>query len=81
VTVVLDAGAPELAGRRGSVEVVIASRRGRDAADDEILRILRDDPEPGAVCVVTSDAALAARARELGASVEGARGFRDRLPH
>jgi predicted RNA-binding protein with PIN domain len=79
VTVVLDAGPPEWAGRDGSLEVAIAPRRGRDAADDEIVRRLCTDADPGSVRVVTSDAALAARARERGAHVEGAGTFRRRL--
>ena len=79
VTVVLDAGPPDWAGRDGTLEVAIAPRRGRDAADDEIARRLAADADPGAVRVVTSDAALAARARELGAAVEGAGAFRRRL--
>ena len=79
VTVVLDAGPPELAGRAGGLEVAIAPRRGRDAADDEIARRLDADPDAGSVRVVTSDAALAARARERGAQVEGAGAFRRRL--
>jgi uncharacterized protein YaiI (UPF0178 family) len=76
VTVVLDAGPPELAGRDGAFEVAIAPRRGRDAADDEIARRLAADPDPASITVVTSDAALAARARELGATVMGAGEFR-----
>jgi uncharacterized protein YaiI (UPF0178 family) len=79
VTVVLDAGPAELAGRDGSVTVVIAPRRGRDAADDEIARLVAADPDPASMTVVTSDAMLAARVRELGAAVEGAGGFRRRL--
>jgi predicted RNA-binding protein with PIN domain len=79
VTVVLDAGPPEWAGRDGALEVAIAPRRGRDAADDEIARRLDADPDPRSVRVVTSDAALAARARERGAEVEGAGTFRRRL--
>lgn len=79
VTVVLDAGPPELAGREGSFEVAIAPRRGRDAADDEIVRRVAADPDPGSLRVVTSDAALAGRARERGAQVEGAGAFRRRL--
>ena len=47
VTVVLDAGPPEWAGREGPLEVAIAPRRGRDAADDEIARLLDADPGPG----------------------------------
>jgi predicted RNA-binding protein with PIN domain len=79
VTVVLDAGPPEWAGRDGALEVAIAPRRGRDAADDEIARRLEADPDPGSIRVVTSDAALAARVRERGAAVEGAGAFRRRL--
>jgi predicted RNA-binding protein with PIN domain len=79
VTVVLDAGPPELAGREGGLEVAIAPRRGRDAADDEIARRLDADPDPGSIRVVTSDRALADRASARGAQVEGARSFLDRL--
>jgi YacP-like NYN domain len=79
VTVVLDHGRPEWADRDGPLEVVIAPRRGRDAADDEIARRVAADPDPGSIRVVTSDAALAGRAREHGAQVEGAGTFRRRL--
>jgi predicted RNA-binding protein with PIN domain len=79
VTVVLDAGPSELAGSEGGLEVAIAPRRGRDAADDEIVRRVAADPDPGSIRVVTSDAGLAARARERGAQVEGAGAFRRRL--
>jgi predicted RNA-binding protein with PIN domain len=79
VTVVLDAGPPELAGRARGVEVAIAPRRGRDAADDEIVRLLEAGEAPGPVRVVTSDRELAGRVRALGAEVEGARTFRERL--
>jgi predicted RNA-binding protein with PIN domain len=79
VVVVLDAGRPEQAGRRGALEVVLAPRRGRDAADDEIVARLARDADPAGVRVVTSDAALADRVRALGAAVEGASAFRRRL--
>jgi uncharacterized protein YaiI (UPF0178 family) len=75
VTVVLDAGEPPPAER---VEVVVAPRRGRDAADDAIVALLEERGGEGAR-VVTSDAQLARRARALGADVEGAGGFRRRL--
>jgi hypothetical protein len=74
VTVVLDAGPAELAGP----DVVIARRRGRNAADDEIVRLVSEDADPGSLRVVTSDAELAARVRALGASVVGAGEFRRR---
>jgi predicted RNA-binding protein with PIN domain len=72
VVVVLDAGEPPPAEH---VEVVVAARRGRDAADDEIAERFA---APG-VTVVTSDRGLAVRARARGAQVEGARSFRRRL--
>ena len=75
VIVVLDAGTPPAADR---AEVLVASRRGRDAADDEIVALLQDRGADG-VRVVTSDATLAQRVRALGADVEGAGGFRRRL--
>ena len=79
VTVVLDHGRPEWEGRQGTLEVVIAPRTGRDAADDAIARRVAADPDPRSIRVVTSDAALARRAREHGAEVEGAGAFRSRL--
>ena len=78
-TIVLDAGPDDLLGEAEGVRVVRASRRGRDAADDEIVRLLQDDADPATVTVVTSDSTLAARARALGAQVEGAGAFRARL--
>jgi uncharacterized protein YaiI (UPF0178 family) len=75
VIVVLDAGEPPPAER---VEVVVAARRGPDAADDEIVALLEARGAEG-VRVVTSDAELARRVRALGAEVEGAGGFRRRL--
>jgi len=75
VVVVLDAGQPPDAER---AEVVVASRRGRDAADDEIVALLKARGAEGAR-VVTSDAELARRVRALGAGVEGAGGFRRSL--
>jgi len=79
VVVVLDAGPAEWAGRDGAFEVAIAPRRGRDAADDEIAARLARDRDPASVSLVTSDAALAARARERGADVVGAGAFRRQL--
>lgn len=83
VTVVFD-GAPEdrlaeLAG--GNLEVLFATRRGRDAADDRIVELvleLMEDPEisPEAVTVVTSDRGLRAR---VPVGSEGAGRFRARI--
>ena len=73
VTIALDTGPDDLLGTAGPVTVVRASRRGRDAADDEIVRLVEEDPD---AIVVTSDAELARRVRALGARVEGAGTFR-----
>lgn len=61
------------------IEVAHAPRPKRDAADDEIMRRLREDPEPAQVRIVTSDRHLADSARSAGATVEGAESFRVRL--
>ena len=58
------------------VEVRYATRRGRDAADDDIAAHAAAHP---GVRVVTSDAALARRVREAGADVVGARWLLERL--
>jgi predicted RNA-binding protein with PIN domain len=61
------------------IEVAHAPKPRRDAADDEIIRRIQADPQPGAVRVATSDRWLTDRAHALGASVEGADSFRNRL--
>jgi uncharacterized protein YaiI (UPF0178 family) len=58
------------------IEVAHAPRPRRDSADDEIIRRLLADAEPGAVRVVTSDNFLAGRVHAAGATVEPARPFR-----
>jgi predicted RNA-binding protein with PIN domain len=72
VAVVFDGGPFELSGDR--VDVAFASRRGRNAADDDIAA----RAEPG-ITVVTSDRALADRARAAGAEIMGAGEFLRRL--
>jgi predicted RNA-binding protein with PIN domain len=79
VTVVFDGRAPTPEPAAGGVEVLFARRRGPNAADDEIARLVADDADPGSLTVVTSDGDLAQRVRECGAGVEGAGGFRRRL--
>ena len=58
------------------VEVRYATRRGRDAADDDIAAYAAAHPS---VRVVTSDADLARRVRAAGADVAGARWLLDQL--
>jgi hypothetical protein len=79
VIVVLDAGPDDLLGAERGVEVVRSPRRGRNAADDEIVRLLETTYDPADTTVATSDAELAARVRALGGRVEGAGTFRSRL--
>jgi predicted RNA-binding protein with PIN domain len=80
VTVVFDRQPPDVPpGQHGAVVVAFASRRGRDAADHEIVRMLAEDPAPGAVRVVTSDRRLVERARQLGAQVISSGSFRRRM--
>jgi predicted RNA-binding protein with PIN domain len=62
-----------------TVEVAHAPRPRRDSADDEIVRRLLADPEPGTIRVVTSDRWLADRVHATGATVEPAEPFRTLL--
>lgn len=61
------------------IEIAHAPNPGPNAADDEIVRLLRDSLDPEQVRVVTSDRDLADRVRELKATVEPAASFRRRL--
>ena len=61
------------------IEVAHAPKPKTDAADDEIVRMLKADPNAHLVRVVTSDRALTERAYAAGATVEGADSFRIRL--
>jgi predicted RNA-binding protein with PIN domain len=61
------------------IEVTHAPRPKTNAADDEIVRLLKADAEPRAVRVVTSDRGLSERAHAQGATVEGAESFRLRI--
>jgi len=74
VAVVLDGrpldDVPE--GVHDGVLVAYATRGGRNAADDRIVAEVERDRDPASLVVVTSDRALAARVRALGAGVEGA---------
>jgi predicted RNA-binding protein with PIN domain len=61
------------------IEVAHAPRPRPDAADDEIVRRLADEPDASRVRVVTSDRWLADRVRVTGATVEPSSAFRQRL--
>ncbi len=74
VTVVFDGRAHEIP--NGAVEVVFASRQGRDAADDDIAARVERDPSPEDLTVVTSDGELSRRVKARGGEVTGAGAFR-----
>ncbi len=78
VTVVLDGKPFDLEGGH-AVDVRFASRRGPNAADDDIAALVESDDDPADLSVVTSDGDLAGRVREAGATVVGAGNFRRRL--
>jgi predicted RNA-binding protein with PIN domain len=78
VTVVFD-GRPWRLPDLKQVDARFAPTRRRDAADDEIVRIVAGDPDPSTLRVVTSDSGLAARVRSRGAEVEPVGRFRRRL--
>jgi predicted RNA-binding protein with PIN domain len=80
VVLVLDGSVSGLQeGTSGRLTIVASPTRRRNAADDEIVRLVGEEPAPGRLRVVTSDASLAERVRRLGASVEGAGTFRRRI--
>jgi len=66
-------------GTLDGVHVRYAHSSARDAADDEIVRIVAGHFDPATIAVVTSDRALRERVREHGAAVEGAGRFRTRI--
>jgi predicted RNA-binding protein with PIN domain len=79
VTVVFDGKPFELERSDADVEVVFASRRGRDAADYDIERRVASAGDRSGLRVVTSDRRLAEAVRAQGAEVVSAGSFRARL--
>jgi predicted RNA-binding protein with PIN domain len=77
VTVVFDGRPHDLTAER--VDVRFATRRGQNAADDDIAALAAADADPATLRVVTSDATLAERVAAAGASAVGAGEFRRRL--
>jgi predicted RNA-binding protein with PIN domain len=61
------------------IDVRHAPRPKANAADEEIIRLVRADPDPGQIRVVTSDRALSDQASGAGATVEAAQSFRTRI--
>lgn len=61
------------------IDIVIARRRGPNAADHEIERLVAADDDPGRLRVVTSDRALIEKVTALGAKVISAGSFRAEL--
>ena len=78
VTVVFD-GKPFVIEDTAQTAILFASRRGRNAADDDIAALVAAADDPAALRVVTSDSELADRVRAHGARVVGAGAFRERL--
>lgn len=78
LTVVFDGRPFELEAPAG-VKVEFATRRGPNAADDDIAALVKSDDDPSDLSVATSDADLARRVREAGATVVGAGQFRRSL--
>jgi uncharacterized protein YaiI (UPF0178 family) len=61
------------------IVVAHAPRPRRDSADDEIVRLLGAESQPGNVRVVTSDQWLADRVHAVGATVQASESFRSQL--
>ena len=58
------------------IEIAHAPRARADSADDEIVRLIREDAQPATVRVVTSDRWLVDRVHATGATVHSADSFR-----
>jgi predicted RNA-binding protein with PIN domain len=78
VVVIFDGKPFDLEGS-AAVEVRFATRRGQNAADDDIAALVEADDDPASVTVVTSDSGLADRVRAAGGETMGASAFRRRL--
>jgi predicted RNA-binding protein with PIN domain len=80
VTVVFDRRPRDMEpGHHGAVTVAFARRRGRNAADHDIVELVAANQDPASLTVITSDDRLAERVRELGARVSSSGAFRRRL--
>jgi predicted RNA-binding protein with PIN domain len=81
ITLVVDGAAmadlPQ--GVNGDVEVLYASRRGPNAADDRIVELIAGQPDAASIEVVTSDRELSRRAHSLRARVGSPTALLNRL--
>ena len=79
-TIVFDGPAPPgMVSPHECLVVVHAEHGRRDGADDRIVELLGALPNPAAALVYTSDSALRARVRALGARVAGARALLEEI--
>jgi predicted RNA-binding protein with PIN domain len=78
VTVVFE-GPPRPPIRSSVVDVAHAARRGANAADHEIVRLVDAAADASAIRVVTSDRVLADQVRARGAAVHPAESFRNEI--
>ena len=78
VTVVFERK-PRPPSARLSIEIAHATKRGPDAADFEIVKIVEADANPKTIQVVTSDRWLGDRVSALGATVFPSEPFRSRI--
>jgi predicted RNA-binding protein with PIN domain len=78
MTVVLDKDPGEIP-QTSHIQVVVARRRGRNAADHAIEELVGQDDDPGSLLVVTSDRKLADDVSALGAKVISSGRFRREL--
>jgi predicted RNA-binding protein with PIN domain len=78
ITVVFDKDPGRLPGT-SRIDVVIARRRGRNAADYEIEQLVEGEEDPQRLRVVTSDRRLVDNARAAGAKVISSGTFRQEL--
>jgi predicted RNA-binding protein with PIN domain len=61
------------------IQIVIAGRRGRNAADYEIERLVANEPDPASLWIVTSDRRLSDKVTTLGSKVVSSGRFRAEL--
>jgi predicted RNA-binding protein with PIN domain len=78
ITVVFDKDPGDLPDTE-HIEVLIARRRGRNAADYEIAELVKNDDDPESLRVVTSDRRLIDEVTKFGAKVISAGRFRNEL--